>query len=380
MGLMGGGGNSSWNYKMIVFCLSIAFLMPFLMSIFVPAHAIDVDEDELFSGYYQMTGQDAPSKTSIWVLTGIYNPVQEGSPYLVTEDGWMASSEEKTYRPSQYQGTPEEYTVAKGTDGLFRYSGNSADYDASKGTGHADGELYTMVNFDMDHKSNIFFTESNRTSVGENFYYNYTGWRMAFQPISNYTTLNDNGERIPIVATTTSLSLVFYQWYTQTGISGQIILSGSDGGVGFINGANVVSAFNSANKTATFPMVFNGGIEMDIIIRLDPYYLDRMTVQECYDNGFWSIMVTSQSADADAYTGTDYSMNPSKVLETALDLFTFDLHDYHLSDSMQFLCSIFFVMFLYAGLIVMCLENSYIWILVGIMTAIQSINLFHIFG
>ena len=380
MGLMGGGGNSSWNFKMIVFCLAIAFLMPFLMSIYAPANALDVDQEDLFDGYYQMTGQEAQTKTAIWVLTGVYTPVQEGSPYGVTEDGWMYSSEIKTYSPSQYQGTPEAYTVAKGSDGLYRYSANSSDYDADKGTGHASGDLYTMVNFDMDHKSNIFFTESNKTMMGNNFYYQYTGYRLAFQPISTYTTLDQNGDRIPVVATTTSLSLVWYQWYTQSGISGQLILSGSSGGVSFLNGAQVVAAFNSATNSATFPMVFNGGIQMDIVIRIDPYYLSSMTVQECYDNGFWSIMVTSQSADADAYTGTDYALNPSKVLDTAIALFTFDYSSYNLSSEMGILCSVFFVMFLYAGLITLCLENAYIWIMVGIMAAIQSINLFHIFG
>lgn len=380
MGFMGSGSDSDFNYKMIVFCLAIAFLMPFLMSIYLPANALETNQDEIFDGYYRMTGQDAPTKTAIWTLTGIYTPVQEGSPYGVTDDGWMYNSVIKTYRPSQYQGTPEDYTVVRGDDNLYRYSANSRDYSETNGTGHKEGELYTMVNMDMSHPSNIFFSETNRTLMGDNFYYEYTGYRYSFSPLTTYYTLDQNGDRVKVVATTTSLSMIFYQWYTQTGISGQLTLSHSSGGVSFINGATIVSAFNSANNTATIPMVFNDGIEMDILIRLDPYYLSTMTVQEVYDNGYWSIMVTSQSADADAYTGTDYALNPMNVLEVTYSLFTFDYHNYNFSADMGMLCSLFFTMFLYAGLLTVALANHWVFIIMGIMTAIQSISLFDIFG
>ena len=368
------------NVKLLVFCLTLAFLMPFMFSIFVPSNALDVDQEDLFDDYYTMTGQKAPTKTAIWCLTGIYTPVQVGSPYGVTEDGWMYGSVISSYTPGQYMGTPEDYNVTRGSDNLYRYSADSTDYNADKGTGHKQGDLYTMVNFDMDHKSNIFFTENGKTMMGDNFYFDYSGYRFSFQPISSYTTLDQNGDKVQIVATTTSLSLVFYQWTTQTGVSGQLIISHSDGGQGFINGANIVSAFNSATNSATIPMVFANGVEMDLVFRIDPYYLSTMTIQECYDNGFWSLMVTSESADADAFTGADYALNPSKVLDTAISLFTFDYSGYNLSQEMGILCSVFFSLFLYAGLLALCLEHEYLYILMGIMTALQSINLFHVFG
>ena len=180
MGLMGSGSDSSWNYKMIIFCLVIAFLMPLLMTMMVPTQAIDVDRDELFDGYYNMTGQEAPTKTAIWTLTGIYTPVIEGQPYGVSEDGWMYNSVISTYRPSQYQGTPEDYTVTRDENKVYRYSADSSDYNASTGTGHKQGDLYTMVNFDMDHQSNIFFTESNKTVMGDNYYFQFSGYRYSF--------------------------------------------------------------------------------------------------------------------------------------------------------------------------------------------------------
>lgn len=385
----GGGGDASWTFKMLYMCLVIAFLMPFMMSTFLP-NEYNVDSSELFDEYYEMTGQEAPTKTAIWPLVGVYTPVIEGQPYLTTPDGWMAGSLIKEYAPSQFQPTPEAYTVYLDDHGVYRYKYNSADYDADTGTGHrgtwqwnettnqyekssTPGDLYSAVSFDMQHTSNIFFTESQRTQMGDNFYFNFSGYRYAFSPINNYTTVDQDGNRVPVISSTTSLSLVFYQWYSQQGISGQLILSGSDGSVAFINSGTILSAFNSATNSASVKMVFNGGITMDIIIKLSPTFLRTYSVQEAFDQGYWSVMVTSQSADANAYTGTDNAINPMKVLDAAWKLFTFDFSAYNLSDEMGLLASIMFTLMFYAGVISILLTYEHLWILIGIMTAIQGL-------
>ena len=180
MALMG-GGNTQHNLVMISFAIIIAMLTPMLVTFFLPGHAIDVDQDELMDGYYQMTGQKASTKTAIWALTGIYEPMIEGQPFGQTPDGWLYSSRYSSYTPSQYEGSPEAYVVYRDSNGVYRYYQDSADYDAEKGTGHqglyyydeqqqdwvkrddSTGELYTQVNFDVAKKSNIFFTEANKT-------------------------------------------------------------------------------------------------------------------------------------------------------------------------------------------------------------------------
>lgn len=377
---------------MLVFSMAIMFLLPTMITVFIPSQEAEM-RDDLFDTYYEMTGQEAQTKTAIWILTGLYTPVEEGAPYLVTSDGWMARSELKSWTPSQYLDTPEQYTVTKGSDGYFRYIATSdpnddpqaatPDYDATTGTGHYDGELYTAFNFDPQYMSDIFFTESSRTNMGENFYYEYTGVRAAFQPISTYTIVNENGDRVPVIATETSLSCVWYSWYTQTGIASQLTLSGNNGGVAYLNGASIVSAFNSVNNTATFSLVFNGGINIDVIIRLDPYYLATMTVQECYNRGYWSMLITSESVDQSAYSGTDSALNPMRIFETMVDLLTFNYEAYGIGGLTGVVCSIVFVMPLFATLIAVAVDKPWMWLIVGILgliEVIQSINLFSVFG
>lgn len=378
--------------------LVISIMLPLGMSLLAPAAFNGSSADEVMEGYMEFTGQSKDTKVSVWPLTGIYTPFTGGSydpdtqetvTYGYTEDGWLYGSSVNAYTPSQYTGDAQQYTVYKAEDGVFRYWTDSKDYNEEKGTGHKGhydregnerdylGDLYTDVSFDVLQKSDIFFIESSRQedSAGH-FYYDYSGYRMAFQPISNYTAQDADGKEITVKATTTSLSLVWYQYYTQSGITGQLVLSGSNGGIAYLNAANILSAFNNNTNTAKFDMVFNG-VTMNIYIKIDPMKTSSgYTVKQCYDMGYWSIMVTSMSVEASAYLGTDSATNPMKILETMIDILTFNLDDYNVSPWIATLCSIIYVLPLYAGLITLCLDNAYLWIMVGILAAIQALGSF----
>lgn len=287
---------------------------------------------------------------------------------------------------------------------MFRYWQDSKDYNETYGTGHKGhwgiatqkdvdegraeavgdrferdypGDLYSEVNFDINHRSGIFFVESSRQEDSSgHFFYEYEGYRMSFQPISNYTAMDQDGNRIPIIATTTSLSLVWYQYNNgQSGVTGQIVLSGSNGGIAYLNAARILAAFNNNTSTAEFDMVFNG-VTMNIYIKIDPMATTTygMTVEQAYNAGYWSIMVTSMSVDSTAYTGTDYASNPMQIFETMIDLLTFNMDDYDMAPWLSTLCSVLFIAPLYVTLITLCLANAYLWVIVGILAAIQSIS------
>lgn len=392
-----GGGDSAFTYKILVFSMVIVLMLPVMLNIYAPNAAIDVDKEELFDGYERFTGQQASTKESIWVLTGIYTPYDGDSQYGYTEDGWLYSSRISSYTPSQIASTPSDYTVYRDTDGVYRYYTDSSDYNENTGTGHrgtfvwdADsgqyvkrdqlGELYTSVQFDREQQSSMFFTDNMKVIDEDNkhFYFDYTGYRYAFQPIADYHTKDADGEIIPVVATTTSLSLIWYSYYTYNGIAGQLILSGSDSGVAYLTSENILSAFNSTTSTARFNMTFNG-VDMNVYIKIDPFYLSNgYTVKQCYDMGYWSVMVTSLSTDSDAYTGTDYSLNPANILQTVIDIMTFNYADYGIPAIWGALCTILFCLPLYAGLLTLCLDHAYLWVIMGILAAIQSLSVFNL--
>lgn len=380
-------GDSSFAYKTLIFALVISLTMPLMITAFIPSAEVET-ENNVLDDYYRFTGQQAShTKEAVWVLRGIYTPY-EGGLYNYTEDGWIYGARINSYSPTQYQNGLFAYTVTRDNDtNMYKYTdmgtGGTADYDEEKGTGHKAGDLYTNVVFDKDHKSNIFFTKNtkyNRDGTayidgsGQPFYYEFTGWRYSFSPLANYNGVDAEGNPQRIIATTTSLSLIWYEYYTANGLAGQLILSGSDQGVAYLTGDQIVRAFDSTTSTARFSMVFNG-VEMGIYIRIDPYALanDGKTVQDCYNEGLWSIMVTSISTDADAYSGTDYDLNIWRIFETLTKLMTFDYRALGMDAFMGAICSFVIIIPLYASLISLAMGSWLSMAVVGIFAAVQGI-------
>lgn len=362
--MLGGGGDNRFSYKMIVFAMAIMFLFPTALSIFTDTDS-EVNEQAFLDEYYKFTGNH-PTREAIWALTGIYTPYFEGS-YGYTDDGWLYGGiigSTSSYQPSQYIGTDYGGPVLL-QDGLYKYTKSTDD-------GHVAGDVYTAVTMDAAQKSNVFFTPGGKVESGEFFYYDYSGYRYAFQPLANYTAQNSSGKAVPVVATTTSLSLIWYEFYGSSGISGQLVLSGSDSGVAYITAQEIITAFNSVTSTAKFGMTFNG-IEMNVYIRLNPAYIAQgMDVQQCYNYGAWEIMITSLSTDSDAYTQADYAMNVNEIWTTLIDLFTFNTADYGLSGWLATLASLIMVIPLYAALISIGMTFYPALIAAGILAAFQG--------
>lgn len=387
MGGVLGGVDSDFTFKMIIFAVAILFILPTLMSVYAGGQAeADENVEDLLDDYYDFTGTNAVSE-SVWALTGIYTPYTGTTTYGYTDDGWLYGSVvgegTGTYTPDQYVGTNQSYSVQRGDDGLYRYvtdeikgddgeSQNPPQYETTA-DGHTNGDLYTSVSFDRSHKSDIFFTEAGKVESGDFFYYEYTGYRYSFQPLANYNAEDSEGNPVPVVANTTSLSLIWYEYYGSSGISGQLILSGSDGGVAYLTAQQIVTAFSSTTSTATFNMTFNN-VDMRVHIRIDPYYLSQgFSIEECYNLGYWSVMVSSLSTDIDAYNTTEYSFNIYNIFETLIDLFTFDTADYGINGTMGTIASLVLVVPLYAALIVIGMNFYPALILAGVLAAIQAI-------
>lgn len=369
MGVLGGADNN-FSYKMIIFAVAVLFLLPTLMSIYAGGDT-DGDEniDDLLDDYYDFTGSNAVSE-SVWALTGIYTPYTGTTTYGYTDDGWLYGSVvgegTGSYTPDQYAGSSQTYSVQRGNDGLYRYTGDTAD-------GHVAGDLYTAVAFDTSQKSDIFFTEAGKVESGDFFYYEYTGYRYAFQPLADYHTEDSEGNPIPVVANSTSLSLIWYEYYGNSGISGQLILTGSDSGVAYLTAQQIVTAFSSTTSTASFNMTFNN-VDMRVHIRIDPYYLSQgFSIEECYNLGYWSVMVSSLSTDIDAYNTTDYSFNIYNIFDTLIDLFTFNTADYGISGTMGTIASLVLVVPLYAALVSIGISFYPALIFAGILAAIQTV-------
>lgn len=374
--MLGSDSNNNFTFGIVVMAIAILFLMPTFISVFVEKTTDDSTPenlDNVLDGYNKFTGT-YPTNEEVWALTGIYLPVGLGldgngdvvasQNYAYTPDHWIYGARVGVYSPSQFTGN-SDYTVNY-NDGFYYYSGNTLD-------GHKTGDLYTSVAMDTTQKSDIFFTPSGKRVSGENWYYEYNGFRYSFQPLSDFYYKDSNGDVTKTTASNTSLSLIWYDYYGNSGISGQLVLSGSDSGVAYLTSSEIVSAFNSANNMAKFSMRFNGN-DMNVYIKIKNEYTSAgYSVAECFDLGYWEIMVTSVSTNIQTYLSTDYSMNVYNIWETFIDILTFNMEDYNLSPEMQLFAGITLSVVMYSALLAIGLSCYPVLLLAGLVALIQTI-------
>lgn len=374
---------SGWAYGLLLMsALTLVFL-----SLLIPFCAPKVSlEDsttygDLADQYADFTGS-RPTSEAVWVLRGIYTPYgvdANGNAYQGygwTEDGWLYGARVENYLPTQYTDKPDGYLARYESDQQYYvYANASNQYNQ-----HQRGDLYGAVTMDVNKKSSIFFTSNGRVDQGGHFFYAFDGYRYSFSPVDPYTTIKTDGSEVSVIPNTTSLSLIWYNYYGDgggpggSGLAGQIIINSSDGGVAYLTGAQIVSAFNSDTSTSRFTMTFNG-VDMFIAIRLDPVQIaNGLSVEECYNQGYWSVMVSSRSVDADSTLGADYEFNVYSAFDTMVDLLTFNTEDYGLTGMAGSLASLSIVVPLFIGLLVIGLDKHWVLIFAGIYGVISAWN------
>ena len=232
--------------------------------------------------------------------------------------------------------------------------------------------LYTEVSMCNEHISSIFFTPGGKTTTDRGYYYEYTGYRYAFSPLKTYTA-SIGGVDTEVEPNSTSLSLIWYQYSTLKGIAGQLTISGSDTGLSYLNADDIVRAFNASTYSSTFDMTFNN-IAMHLTIRLDPARVARgMTPADCFNQGYWSVIVSSDAVATSKLNDASYDFNPNNIFDTMIKLFTFRIaDDYNIDGWMGTLASLLITMPLYACLLAIGIEYPIVLILAAILGAIQA--------
>lgn len=371
--MMGGGGDNRFIYSAVVFAVAVLFLTPVMVNFFVndDQKVEDPGLAGLLGDYYNFTGsQSTLGNENVWVLSGIYTPYLGGS-YNYEPNGWLYGSrigEGGAYLPSQYVGTAMSNCTVQYDDRANCYKYTQTSFD-----GHSSGDVYSAVTMDVEQQSDIFFTTSGKQSRGGYFWYEYSGYRYEFTPASQYTALDANGQVINVDASNSGLSLIWYNYLDlASGLSGQLILS-TDYGVAFLTTEDILKAYESSISTAKFEMIFNG-VPINIYIRINPYFISQgMTVQDCWNSGYWEVMVSTNAVNSAKYMDADYSFNIYQIWDTFVNLFTFNTDVYGFEGVTGTLLSLLMCVPMYALLISIGLTCYPVLIIAGIVAAVQAV-------
>ena len=373
----GSDTNSKFIYQAVVFAVAVLFLTPVLFNMFFEKtegeeEIADDRINSLLADYNNFTGSSQNlTQEQPWALSGIYTPYLGGA-YNYTPDNWLYGSQmgvAEPYLPSQYENTP-----LANTDVQFDALKGSYYYVQDSFDGHKAGDLYTAVTMDVAQKSDIFFTSATKQTSGGYFWYSYSGFRYAFSPVSNYDMTDTDGNVVPVEKSKNSLSLVWYSYYNTDGLSGQLIL-GYDRGVAYLTSTEIIANFNDINSTSKFELVFSG-VPINLYIRINPYYLTNgLSIEDCWNNGYWEVMVSTNSTNIGTYTSADYSFNVYNIWDTFVDLFTFNTSDYNISGPMGTVASLTLSVSMYAILLSIGLVCYPVLIVAGIVAAVQALTI-----
>lgn len=361
-------------YSAVVFAVAVLFLTPTLIN-FYRTDTTEVEYDEtladLLGDYENFTGAGTNiAQENVWVLSGIYTSYLGGS-YSYEDNGWLYGSKigvSSTYLPSQYADTSMATCTVQYDEDKNCYLYTQSSFD-----GHEAGDTYTAVTMDVAQQSDIFFTTSGKHTSGGYFWYEYSGYRYEFTPAVEYEMYDESGNIVNVNSSNSGLSLIWYDYLdSANGLSGQLILS-TDYGVAFLTSEDILSAYQSSISTAKFEMVFNG-VPINIYIRINPYYISQgMTVEDCWDAGYWEVMVSTNSVSTSTYLSADYSFNIYQIWDTFQDLFTFNTDDYGFEEPYGTIASILMCVPMYALLISVGLTCYPVLIVAGVVAGIQAI-------
>lgn len=326
-----------------VFCITVSILSTCLVAMYVGGSG-DYDYDTInayrselidFSGGQLVN--DNP-----WVLNGVYTPfipsavAPEDIPDHIERDGgrttgWLFGEKITTY---QYLGEVADIKLDKNQkSNQLLTVGDPFNYEYRNGRSWWNGGNAAGITLLNPGVVRWFSSVTGIGSVDENYGYetvsgsannwNYTGYRYTFDPV---LPLNDQGS-----TKDGRLSLVWYQIPDDTGLSGALEIYADKNHeqikLGRISATDIINTFRSSEGyVQVFDFNFEG-THLNLTIRFDPtVYSSYNTLQAAWDDGAWSMAVSSASAGNffDIENSNSFNVTTGSALDTFIQIYTFD--------------------------------------------------------
>lgn len=333
MGLLGGDGGGGDGKLMVIAitCTVLSLMITTGVALLLPT-TNDYSLDEVQKAREEVasfTGDTMISNTP-WQLSGVYTPWILGSDdYNLTEEGYLYG---RAMTQSTDPTAPDYYSEIGKTTSIKLDVNNQSSIPLAYG--QTTGEITTMTKkwwasigpigwiaeqFGRDDLYNIG-TESRTMSV-----WNYTGYRYEFDPMLPFKY----GEDAEASAVDGKLSIVWYHNKQADGISGGLVIYGRENVLlAQIEAADIIASYNSMSAYSTRYRFDFMGTDIYLQIRFDPNVVNTsMGLQEAWNNGDWTMAITSPSAGTflDVKDSTSFTGTLGNIVTTFKEIFTFNL-------------------------------------------------------
>ena len=329
---MGAVGDDGLLVKIAIFGFAMSLICTAGFAILLQPNG-DYSYDEINEGREQLisfSGQSMINQTP-WKLTHVYTPWYEGMPTNVDSDGWLYGEEISAQElepygpmafadikldPNQKSSVPLTYTdvTYTGQTGWKWWTPNSQNQLRNWLVAPIANVLH--FGFGLDEK--IYGDINTHT-------WNYTGYRYVFDPTLPFSNEDDEGRTNSVDG---SLSIVWYTYNGQEGLSGGLIIYGGDVLLANYSATDIVADYNTTSGYATVYDFDFGGTVLTLSIRFDQNAIEEgMNLMEAWTVGNWSMAIISPSAGSffDIDGSSSFTVTAGNMISTFMKIYTFDM-------------------------------------------------------
>ena len=311
-------GDDATLMKVAIFGITISLMCTLGISLMlVETGDYDYEDIQAYRNDLISFSGESMVNNSPWVLVSVMTPWNSSlDPSTHFEDGWLYGKKITDYAdlgksadihmdPQQKSSVPMSYAL------------EAATYQTRSGTEWwANIPVINWIGEGLG-----FDPYTYKTVVANNW--QFTGYRYVLDPTlpfaENSTSTRDG-----------SLSLVWYTYGGQEGLSGGLDIYGGEIKLASYSATDIIADYNDSSSYATVYDFDFEGTHLNLSIRFDPTVIENGTpLMEAWSQGAWSFAISSVSAGnfLDVQNSASYSNSVGNMIDTFIQIFTFSVPD-----------------------------------------------------
>lgn len=320
-------GENQTLIRIAVFGITVSIIATALIAVLIaPNNEYTYDDIAAYRNELVSFSGNTMINDTPWVLTDVFTPwiPSQGVQGHMDADGWLygtrvnydqiGKAADIRLDPGQKSsvlltiGESEHYRYASGRE--WWAGNNPMGWDVS-GVKNIFG-----INISQD----IFHLDPNTYSEGDASRWNFTGYRYQFTPTLPFSTETSTKDG--------SLSLVWYSFDGQEGLSGGLDVYGGDVLLASYAATDIIAAYESVGGYAAVYDFNFGGTHLNLSVKFDPDKTNAgYSLWECWTLGFWSLAISSVSAGNfyDIENSNAFVNTAGSLIDTFTSIFTFSM-------------------------------------------------------
>ena len=323
-------GDDATLMKIAVFGLAMSIICTLgIQLMFVETGDYSYDDIQAYRNELINFSGEGMVNNSPWVLTHVMTPWDPTTPASEHfEDGWLYGEDVGPDYPDINKAADIHMDPDQKSSVPITYTRERVSYEQQSGTEWwanipIIGWLGTSLGFDP---------YTYETVVANNW--NYTGYRYVMDPTLPFAE-NPNTPS----ARDGSLSLVWYSYNGQEGISGGLDIYGGRSGastdvikLASYAAVDIIADYNTGSAYATVYDFDFEGTHLNLSIKFNANVIENGTpLMQAWTEGQWSFAISSISAGnfLDIENSNAYSTTMGGMLDTFIKIYTFNLPDFN---------------------------------------------------